>query len=64
MNFKSTYKIILHCNKCNKRIETYYDEDGELAGNFIAHDCLWSEILDHPVIYIKSGVICYQCITK
>ena len=51
-------KIIFNCKLCLNRIETFYDENNILDGNFIGLDTAWSEALEK---FVNKDVRCIQC---
>jgi hypothetical protein len=56
------YKIIFHCKKCHKRIQTSWD-GFKITGDFNTDDVEWSEVLEVPVSY-PDQVICKECLNK
>jgi hypothetical protein len=56
-----TYKIIYHCHRCKKKIETYWDKDYTIKGPFKAWDIFFSEYLDIPVSD-PMEITCLECL--
>jgi hypothetical protein len=45
--------------KCGKRIETFRDNDGDLDGQFIGVNAVFSEMLDK---FVSVKVKCAECV--
>ena len=54
--------IIVHvCKKCKRRLYTYWDNDNELAGEWLALDTMGSEIFETYVANPKE-IVCLSCL--
>ena len=55
-----TFKIIHHCVKCGKMIDTFWN-GYTIEGNFISGDAWWSDALD-TTVDDPNNIICYDCL--
>ena len=53
-------KIIFNCHRCGKEIPTFWDEDGDLDGDFIGVESDFSEALDK---FVTQTPQCMECTT-
>lgn len=52
-------KIFHICKKCKIKIPTFLDE-GELSGNFIVLDVIFSELLN-KFVHNPNEILCLKC---
>lgn len=56
-------RIIIHCCQCGKAIDTFWDADGDLNGEWVGMESLFSELFQ-KCLTVMNQAKCFNCVTK